>query len=206
MADDLTFPNNICSSNADGSGVMTACSGYGYINQAYGDTANVNVVYQDLVNTGDSLRWWGTGYNDLPTAVFGGNSDAPGASLDLIQILPVGGYSIQLNSFDLGAWPDTQRNTNLEILDGNGNALLNYGTQLIGAGNVATHFAPDIISANGIGIEWGSTGFNVGIDNIDFTVEQTSSVPEPSAWVLFGTCALAMASGQLRRRTKGNAV
>ncbi|MBV9745202.1 MAG: PEP-CTERM sorting domain-containing protein, partial [Acidobacteriia bacterium] len=45
-----------------------------------------------------------------------------------------------------------------------------------------THFSPDVSSPDGIAIEWKDTGYNVGIDNIDFSVS-ASAVPEPAAYV-----------------------
>ncbi|MBV9743813.1 MAG: hypothetical protein JO099_08620 [Acidobacteriia bacterium] len=183
FADLLTFPDSVCSANSDGSGAFTTCSDYSFINQAYGDTADATVTYIDKINTGQSLRWWATGYNDLPTAVWGGNGDGTGQSWDRIQITPNGNLSVTLNGFDLGAYNMTQRFTDLQILDAvTGSVLVDYGTQLIGAGNTATHFSPDVSSPDGIAIEWKDTGYNVGIDNIDFSVSG-GTVPEPAAYV-----------------------
>lgn|SRR5579871_1831726 len=104
-ADLLISPNNICSNNLDGSGSFAACGNNSPINQAYGDTAAVNVTYMDKIHQGDSLRWWGIGYSNLPSAVWGGIDDATGDSWDRIELDPLGGLSVTLDSFDLGTFP-----------------------------------------------------------------------------------------------------
>jgi len=115
FADMLTFPNNICSASFDGSGAYIACANYSYINQAYGDTAAVDVQYADNVIPGNSLRWWGAGYNNLPSTAWGGTNDCNGCSNDSITLLPASGYKVTLNSLDLGAYPNTVRDTHLRL-------------------------------------------------------------------------------------------
>lgn len=196
----LTFPNNICSANTDGSGALTGCSDYSYINQAYGDAPDVNVTYVDLVNIGNSLRWWDTDYNNLQGVAWGGNGDGAGQSWDRIEISPVGGVSITLTGFDIGAYPNTQRSTHLQILDLLTNAvLLDYGAPNIGSGNVSSHFSPNATSVNGIAIEWKDSAYNVGIDNIDFSTS-ISAVPEPST--LFPLSALLLVLSVWIRRQR----
>jgi hypothetical protein len=182
----LNFSGDICSSNADGSGPLVACrnaSNLGdyngnAINESYGDSAQANVTYKDLIVPGNSLRWWDQGYSSLVGITWGGVGDANGQSWDRIEIAPVGGDTITLDGFNLGAFPFADLTSNVEILDLATNAvLLDYGVQTIGAGGIATHFSPNISSGNGIAIEWRDTGYSVGIDNIQFS---TNAVPEPS--------------------------
>jgi hypothetical protein len=68
-----------------------------------------------------------------------------------------------------------------------GTVLIDFGAPTV-PGNVHSHFNANVTSRNGVAIEWKDTGFNVGIDNIDFTVGPTA-VPEPS------TCALLLIGG-----------
>jgi hypothetical protein len=86
----------------------------------------------------------------------------------------------------LEAFANATRNTQLRIVDlGTSAVLLDYGTQSIGSGAlVHNHFSPNISSANGLAIEWRDTGFNVGIDNIDFSVSGSAAVPEPASLAL----------------------
>lgn len=199
MADTLTFPNNVCSANTDGSGPMGACAEYSWINEAYGDTATVDVQYKNLSNPAYSLRWWDGGYNNLSSAAFAAMND--GSNVEIL-LAPVGNHVITLNSFDVGAWYHRVGSTNLSIVDGNGSVLFNYGLQTIGTGDVASHYAPAISSSNGIGIVWGAESWNVGVGNVDFTVDgTTSSVPEPSSLLLIGTCIAICARRIVRRPT-----
>ena len=200
QANIVDFSGNICSASADGTGALTTCSDFPYINQSYGDSGNVNVTYKDLINTGNSLSWWDTDYNNLVGVAWGGNGDGTGQSWDRIEIAPVGNYTITLNSFDMGAYFQTQRNTNIQVLDLLTNSvLLGYGTQTVGTGNTATNFAPNISSADGIAIEWKDSAYNVGIDNINFSVNPTVSVPEPATFSLMGL-GLAGMGWKLRRK------
>src|SRR5579884_3666787 len=96
-ADLLDFTWNACSSASNGSGGLVACVNGSYINQSYGTTASVSVTFKDLINSGSSLKWWSTGYNNLPDAVWGGNGDSVGLSWDRIEIAPVAGHTVLLN-------------------------------------------------------------------------------------------------------------
>jgi hypothetical protein len=183
----LDFTGNVCSASTNGSGALTPCSNGSLINQSYGDVANANVTFTDLIDTGKSLKWWDNNYNNLSGVVAGGFGDSVGQSWDRIEIEPIGNFSVTLNSFDMGAYFETQMDTNLRILDSVTNTvLLDYGVETIGIGNVATAFLPNITSANGIAIEWKDSGYNVGIDNIDFSVTaSTNPVPAPATiWLL----------------------
>ena len=92
---------------------------------------------------------------------------------------------------DLGARPNTTRTTNARVVDlVTGTVLIDYGTQTI-LGSVHSHFVANVSSANRVAVEWRDTGFNVGIDNVDFTAGP-APVPEPasSSLLLIGGIAL----------------
>ena len=201
-ADTLTFAGAAdCANSTDGIGASQVCLNNDYINQAYGDTATVNVTYKDLT-TGNSLQWWLGDYNDLTGVVWGGSGDAAGQSWNRIELLPDAGYSVMLSKFDMGAWYQSTMDTHLRILElGTDQVLLDYGIATIGDGS-STHssFAPGISSKNGLAIEWRDSAYDVGIDNIEFSAEhsaqqrQTNAVPEPISLVLsaIGVSACAL--------------
>jgi len=202
-ADSLTFPNNACASWSTGIGPNIACANSSFINQSYGDTASVNVTYQDVIAPpGTTLRWWDTDYNNLVGVAWGTGGDAN--SHARIEIDPLGTDSVTLNSLDLGAWPNTSRDTNLQVKDLSTNTILFSFTGAVGVqpANTATHFNINVTSANGLAIEWFNSAFNVGIDNIDFTVAAVSGVPEPSTYAFILGLALAGMTYARRRASR----
>ncbi|MBK6657481.1 MAG: VPLPA-CTERM sorting domain-containing protein [Proteobacteria bacterium] len=190
----LTFDGDVCEPSG-------TCSDSSLISQSYGDVAGVlDVQYANLAgNPGiASLRFWGTDYNDLVRVAWTDGGD--GGSRAEIFLKPLNGGVVTLNSFDLGAWPDTQRTTSFTILDGDGNLLASSGGDItigIQPGNLHNHFDfGDVASNTGIRIQWGPSAFNVGIDNVDFSV---SAVPLPAPAWLLGAGVVALAA---RRRRK----
>lgn len=197
QADLLTFPNNVCSGNSSGTGPFTACVDSGYINQTYGDTANVDVIYKNLTsgNPSDSLRWWSADYNDLVGILWADGGDC--CSKGRIELAPLEGQAVTLNGLDLGAWPHAVRPTSLRVFDRVTNAVLFSADPTIGTGDVSNHFAPGVTSSNGLAIEWFNSAFNVGIDNVDFTA---TSVSEPGTLFLLGVGLAALVGARRRSR------
>ena len=187
----LTFPNNICAN-------IATCGDGSFISDTYGDVAGaVDISYRNLQGnpTLTRLRYWNNDYNDLVgvawTDGFDVNSKAE------IFIKPLNGKVVTLSAFDLGAFPDSQRTSQFTILDGDSNLLFNSGLVTIGVqpGNLHSHFSfTGLTTTNGIRIQWGPSAFNVGIDNINFTVSLAGDpipVPVPPAGYLL-TAALVM--------------
>jgi hypothetical protein len=192
----LNFNGNICAG-------LVACGNGARIDQTYGDNADIDVFYeQDTTTTlsaGDnssSLFFWNRAYNELVNVAYGGQSDTKG--VPMILFTPLGGKSVTLNSFRLGAWPNTSRTTQYTVIDGDGATLFSSGQITVGTGDVSSLFAVNITSANGIGIQWGPDGFNVGIDDIDFTVG-AGAVPEPQTWMLL-LAGFGIVGGAMRAR------
>jgi hypothetical protein len=193
----LTFDGNICN-------VGNVCGNGSSIDQSYGDSALVDVQYnRDITNPfitiGDpsaELSFWLNDYNELANVAWGGQNDSAGTPLILLK--PLGGNSVKLNGFDLGAWPHNVLNSQITIVDGLGSILFSSGPITIGTGDLSTHFNFALTSANGLGIQWGPSGFNVGIDNIDFTISDGAGVvPEPSSWVMM-LAGFGLVGGALR--------
>lgn len=185
----LTFDQNSACGNS-------ACSTYGQLSQNYGDVAGlVDVSYIDVNTPQNSLLWWNTGYNDLLDVAWSGGSDT--ASHGRIEIKALNGGAVVLNSMDFGAWSNTTRGTNIIVTAiGGGSPLFSY-TGDVGWGT-STHntFWPNVSSASGLWIDWYNSAYNVGIDNVNFTI---AAVPEPETYAMF-LAGLGLLGGIARRR------
>ena len=187
----LDFSGNICSG---------PCVVSSFIDDTYGDIAGVvDVSYRNLLgNTSlTNLRYWSTDYNDLVDVAWTDGGDA--GSRAEIYIQPLNGEAVTLNSFDLGAWVNTTRTSTYTILDGAMNILFESGSIAVGSPPNHSHYDfTGLTSLDGIRIQWGPSAFNVGIDNINYTLAGTP-VPLPPTAALLGGCLLALAGR--RRRT-----
>ncbi|MEY4428577.1 MAG: hypothetical protein RLZZ182_1266 [Pseudomonadota bacterium] len=192
----------ICSLTRDGQGGATGCSNGSPILQSYGDIPGVlDVQYQaPRATSPTSLNWWDGSYNNLYGVLWAPNSDAD--SQARITFIPLAaGSLLTLNSFDLGAWPQTSRGTTVVITEvGTGNTLFSY-TGSVGNSNVsATSFAPAVSSRLGLQLTWQDSAYNNGIDNIHLSI-----TPVPEA----GSVAMALAGlgvtslAWMRRRRAG---
>ncbi|MBT9455464.1 MAG: PEP-CTERM sorting domain-containing protein [Burkholderiaceae bacterium] len=196
MADTLTFPDGICSSAVDGSGAMIACGNYSRINQAHGDVAGMLDVSYTSVNSNDpaSLMFWGPGYNTLPSAVFADGGD--GASFARITLTPAAGQMVSLQGFDLGAFPNSTLNTHVRVFAQGGNSF-SYDGMVGSPGGNATHFVfGNLHSGTGIVIEWENSAWNVGMNNIEYSL---APVPEPESYALM-LAGLAVLGLMVKRR------
>ncbi|MFN6977666.1 MAG: VPLPA-CTERM sorting domain-containing protein [Gemmobacter sp.] len=207
----LTFDGDICSS---GNGPLGPCTDASGIDQSYGDVPGVvDVLYgnrNDPSVIGDNvlgqLAFWGPDYGDLTNVAYGVQSNAVA-----IILRPLNGLLMTLISFDLaGFLSDYESQVTIE--DGNGNVLTSTGAITVpGVGRQTFSNPGNWSSLDEIRIIWGPDGYNVGIDNINFTVTAalppidpndptTPAIPLPAAgWMMIaGIGALAA----LRRRRK----
>jgi hypothetical protein len=177
------------------------CTNGAFISQAYGDTAFVDVRYDgDTTNAGfEGMRWWSSGYSDLNGVAYVGLAFAS-PNPTAVWLIPIAGYQITLNSFDLGSWQSAARTTQVTLRAGGDGSVLSSTGSFSTAGAAHNHYTPGLTRTDGFRIEFGPDNFNVGLDNIDFTVSEISAgIPEPSAWAIL-ILGFGAAGTLLRRR------
>jgi hypothetical protein len=200
----LTFEGSIC----NGGG---ACGPFSPIDQSYGDVAGVvDVIYNRNVATfayDGSLaarnEWWPDSYSTLTSVMYGQSGAQVG-----VWLKPAAGYSLTLNSFDLGSFPNFSRTSQVTIIDGTSNTTLFSSGNFLVPGDAPTVFSTPYTSAGGIKIQFGPDGYNVGIDNINFSVNQIGgAVPEPATWamMLIGFAGLGFVSRRKAQIALANA-
>jgi PEP-CTERM motif len=194
QATTLDFDDAFCAAAASGVGAATACGGGSFLNQAYGDTAAVNVSYLGDINQAFSMFFWPNGYSGLTGLAYG----ASGATARLTLAVQIPGQQVQLDGLTLGSWLNSPRNTAFTVRDLGSNAVLfsQSSFQTGGASpNVFNFGANQVVSGSGLVLDFGPDMFNVGLDSLRYTV---SAVPEPSSWALL-VGGLALVVGARRR-------
>lgn len=183
----LNFDGDICSAAIDGSGAKIACINGRHINQSYGDGDGVNLSYFDKTVSSTSMSFWGDSYSGMSNVAYGG----------VDPYIKIEG-AVTLHSFDLGAWPNADRMTQVRVIDlANMFTVLNLeGITVLGS--TPSHFEINASSTAGFLIGFGPDGFNVGIDNIAFTA---GVVPEPANWALL-VAGLGLLGTLTRRRLR----
>lgn len=193
----LDFSGDICV------GFTGACADGSRIEADYGSIPGQLAVHYDrdvlsTTLTDRTLSWWNLNYSDLQGVAWGGSNNNFGRPEIFLQ--PLAGFGVTVTSFQLGAWPNTNRTTQVSVLDGFRVPLFESDPDITIIGTTASTFSGPWTSAEGIRIQWGPNGFNVGIDNIVFDVfavtdpvDPVAPIPLPAAgWMLLsGVGALA---------------
>ncbi len=171
--------------------VVLDFSGLGLTNgqsvpQTYGDQPNLDVSYRSVASPGSnvevasSMQYWPTQYSDLTDVAYGFQTAE-------VTLTPSAGHQVSLLGFDLGAWPNTDRQSQVSIYNLDYSALLFSTGSITVSGVTASNFSfANLTRTDGIKIQFGPDAFNVGIDNIEFTVS-TNAVPEPLTLLGAGT-------------------
>ena len=178
------------------------CTTGGAIEQSYGDGAGIDVGYATYTFTGNptelALKYWALGYGDLDGVIWGGTNQTDYFSRITLTALP--GYEISLISFDIATYLDNSALSPvlIESLGGTGIFADNIATLYPSHNHVAVSSA---YFSDGIVLNWGPDGYNVGLDNITFDVRALSgtAVPEPANWTMM-ILGFGAAGSLIRRR------
>lgn len=128
------------------------------------------------------LQWWDTGYDELRGVAWGPQQAAGTVGrISLVALDP--SRPVVLGSFQLGSWEASGqgRTETVTVTRLGENSPAFSFTGVIGAGNLATLFTPQLSSSTGLVIEWTNPWWTA-IDNLD--VNLAAPVPEPGAAAL----------------------
>lgn len=193
----LSFDGAFCASAANGVGAATSCASGSFINQAWGDSAAVDVHYAASSAQPElrSMYFWASGYSGLENVAYGDS----GASAQL-SLRSLDGSRIQLDSMVFGSWLNSARTTRVAVYDLSSNALLfdSGAFSTAGASPNSLSFT-NIASTSGLRLVLGPDFFNVGLDSLSYSV---SAVPEPAPLALLAT-GLAVLGLRRRRSSAG---
>lgn len=196
-----TLAPTICTSAANGSGPLVLCGNGTFLSQSYGDIAGVvDVDYSTpRLTAATSLRWWDSGYNNLRGVAWADSSDANSLARIAIKSTDTTAL-VTLQSFDLGAYSNATRPTTVNVYAiGGGTPLYSFAGSVGNGTTSATNFSPNISAVGGLWLEWKDSAYNVGIDNIQYSI---SAVPESEAVVLMFAGLASL--GVLMRRRKSS--
>ena len=162
----LDFQGDIC----DGG---SACSNYGYIDQSYGDSAFLDVVYSTglpaasagtVAPQGSRFQWYNS-YGNLNNVAFGPDR----ASMQQIHLRG----NVQLVSFDMAAFSGSE-NTKILVIDVGTGAVLFDSADTILTTSASTFSGPWSASdAMGIAIQLGPDLNYAAVSNIHVWVDTT---------------------------------
>lgn len=190
----LDFGGDVCAAASSGVGAFTACANGAFINQAYGDTSELDVTYAADAGNAASMSFWDSSYSGLTRVAYGGS----GGSTPTVTLAPRAGSVVTLGSFQLGAWPNSDRGSRWAVTEiATGSVLASSNGAITVLGTVPLLVSLNLSSARGFVIDFGPDGFNVGIDNIQLS---TAPIPEPATWALLAT-GLALLGAAARRRS-----
>lgn len=174
------------------------------IPQSYGDIAGqLDMTYSSVSSPGSQVPcfdpgvyFWDADYSNLRDVAYG----CDGGTAQ-VKLAPAPGYVVSLIGFDLGAWPQVDRPSQVAIYSGNISTLIfSDPAPLTIGGSTAKQYAfsgPLFTSPDGYVIQFGPDGYNVGIDNLRFAV-----TPVPGPLPLVGVAASLGFSRAMKKRIK----
>lgn len=197
----LTFGSNACA---------VSCTNGAAISQSYGDLAGIlDISYRTVTAPGsttataDPVSYWGAGFGDLTTGVWGSNNDLSG-TVEVVFKLIDPTRKITFNSVEFAGFAGTPEATKLALysLAGSGaGALLTSLPSATAPGTGHLTWAPSIQQTGGIVFHIGPSGYNTGFTNLTYTLEPLAAVPEPATWGML-VVGFAAAGFAMRRRAR----
>ncbi|MCV2371102.1 PEP-CTERM sorting domain-containing protein [Roseateles oligotrophus] len=192
---------NNCSGNQEGTDEIRSCLYGGFIHQNYGDTAGVDVQYQDTTFGWErSLSWWGTGYGGANGVLWSGESDTNSSARIILKA--IAGHSISLEGLGLASYLDGvgtwlqvhELDSNVNLMDEAVSVNITTGTQVD---------FNSLSSSKGWVIEWKNSSYDIGLSQLTFNVADAPSqaVPEPASLALVGLGLAAAAFGRRRQKS-----
>jgi hypothetical protein len=192
----LDFTGSIC-----GNGTQVCSDGSG-ISQDYGDVASeVDVIYDSATEVvgNQNVFFWGTGYESLTAIAYA----ASGSAL-VVGLSAAAGKEIVLHGFDIAPYLNRVRTSRVQVLDvTGGNSLFDTGAFTVSTDGITSFSNPGNWVSTFLSIRLGPDAFDVGIDNISFTVRDigsgTAPVPLPAALPLL-VSGVGLLAARARRR------
>jgi hypothetical protein len=183
-----------------------ACMNGQEIDQTYGDVAGVvDVTYDRNGAAGrQPAFYWSAPYETLMHVAYGD----VGQSL-LIFFTAAPGKEVTINGFDIAPYADRNAGTTVRVID-EANATVDFEQDFTtvstqGVTSFAKPATPGAWTSTIMGIALGPDIYNVGIDNISFTVSEPNGggvnpIPLPAAaWLLLGGLGALGAAARRRR-------
>lgn len=150
--------------------------------QTYGDTAAVDVSYQNIRPDGTvvgAAQQFSANFGDLGKVLTAGSY--LDGTLGQVTLKARDGYKISLLDFDFVGYVNFAPTLPLKVLDLLGNELV-AGVYSTGGGSTHSSLAVNSAYLDGIVILWGPDASVGGIDNIRYDVQ--GAVPEPATWAM----------------------
>lgn len=168
-----------------------------------GDTPNIGVSYATVGSLGGAVLesyvdFNGGGIGDLLAAA----TPADQNSYAAILLTPQSGYSVTLSSFEIasGGGAEGLTDQTIDVVNSSGAVLWTSGSLLLPLTGHLT-FNPDIIYNGQVALEFGAN-WNDGVNDVAFSQNSLTAVPEPTTLISGALLLLPFGSSAARHLRK----
>lgn len=155
------------------------CSNASVLDQSYGDTTGLNVVYDRNIGLAglQDVYYWGTGYETFGSVIW---TDQTATLSVLFDVLA--GYTLSILSINFAPFADRTVATEITVTDvTDGSVEASGGFNPLSTAGI-TSLAGLFQSTDGLLISFGPDAFNAGIGSIEYILTPTTAtVPLPAA-------------------------